>query len=369
MTISSKGKVNQHTIKKHIYYLADDALIGRETGTTELKKAATYLSDQFKSYGLQPNPETRNYYQEVNLMQSAPPESTSVEINGKSISDFVVLSGAPVASREAVFLGFGLESDYKDVDVTDKLVITKAGNQDANDTRSAYGLKEAKRKLAEQNGAAGLIELLNAKEQMWSFLLDNFNRKSISSKDPEASTPEDFAYVWVFDQNAELASEIETSSLKSASLQMSGASVRDVTSYNIVGIVEGSDPDLKDEYIIYSAHYDHVGIGTPDVTGDSIYNGARDNAVGTTTVLSMAENLAKYPTKRSALFILFTAEEKGLLGSRYYVENPILPLHQMVYCFNSDNGGYNDTSLATIVGLSRTTAEKTHCQSGKFFWP
>jgi Zn-dependent M28 family amino/carboxypeptidase len=144
----------------------------------------------------------------------------------------------------------------------------------------------------------------------------------------------------------------------SAKVSLSKSNDAIINSQNVIGLVEGTDPILKDEYIIYSAHYDHVGIGTADKTGDTIYNGARDNAVGTTTVLSMAENLAKYPTKRSALFILFTGEEKGLLGSKYYVENPVLPLHQMVYCFNSDNAGYNDTSLATIVGLSRTTASE-----------
>jgi aminopeptidase YwaD len=137
---------------------------------------------------------------------------------------------------------------------------------------------------------------------------------------------------------------------------MSNKTISPILSQNVIGIAEGTDPKLKNEYIIYSAHYDHVGIGTPDESGDTIYNGARDNAVGTTTVLSMAENLVKYPTKRSALFILFTGEEKGLLGSSYYVDHPVLPLNQMVYCFNSDNAGYNDTSVATIVGLERTTA-------------
>jgi Zn-dependent M28 family amino/carboxypeptidase len=81
----------------------------------------------------------------------------------------------------------------------------------------------------------------------------------------------------------------------------------------------------------------------------------------------MAENLAKYPTKRSALFILFTGEEKGLLGSKYYVENPVLPLDQMVYCFNSDNAGYNDTSVISIVGLTRTTAEKNIFSAAETF--
>ncbi len=129
-----------------------------------------------------------------------------------------------------------------------------------------------------------------------------------------------------------------------------------MTGKNVVGIVEGTDPELKDEFILYSAHYDHIGVrntGQPD----SIFNGARDNAVGTVTVLSAAENIAKYPTRRSAIFILWTAEEMGLRGSRYFAENPLIPLQNIVYCFNSDNGGYNDTSIATIVGLGRTTAE------------
>ena len=204
--------VDQNDIKGHIYFLSDDLLRGRETGTPGNKIAASYLANTLRSYGVKPNPKTGTYYQ---------PATLNVR-------------------------------------------------QRANDS---------------------II-------------------------------------------------------------------VGEVQSQNVIGIVEGTDPKLKNEYIIYSAHYDHIGTRDPNIENDSIYNGARDNAVGTTTVLSMAENLAKYPTKRSALFILFTGEEKGLLGSRYYVENPVLPLEQMVYCFNSDNAGYNDTSIATIVGLSRTTAEQ-----------
>lgn len=202
--------VDQNMIKGHIYFLSDDALRGRETGTLGNKVAASYIANTLRSYGVKPNPKTGTYYQPATLT------------------------------------------------------------------------------LRARNGQPS----------------------------------------------------------------------RTVESQNVIGIIEGTDPDLKDEYIIYSAHYDHVGTQKPNIENDSIYNGARDNAVGTTTVLSMAKNLAKYPTKRSALFILFTGEEKGLLGSRYYVENPVLPLKQMVYCFNSDNAGYNDTSVATIVGLSRTTVSQ-----------
>ena len=202
--------VKKSTIQGHIYFLADDLLKGRETGTAENKIAASYLANTLRSYGVKPNPKTGDYYQQTTLL---------------------------VRSR----------------------------NGQARDT---------------------------------------------------------------------------------------------IQSQNVIGIVEGTDPKLKNEYIIYSAHYDHIGMHKSNNPNDSIFNGARDNAVGVTTVLSMAENLAKYPTKRSALFILFTGEEKGLLGSRYYVKNPVLPLNQMVYCFNSDNAGYNDTSIATIIGLARTTAGK-----------
>lgn len=206
----TEATVTKSDIEGHIYFLADDVLKGRETGTPENKIAAAYLANTLRGYGVKPNPETGTYYQPATLM---------------------------VRRRD------------NGVVVTDT-----------------------------------------------------------------------------------------------------------VQSQNVIGIIEGTDPVLKNEYIIYSAHYDHVGVHKSNVPNDSIFNGARDNAVGTTTVLSMAKNLAKYPTKRSALFILFTGEEKGLLGSRYYAENPVLPLNQMVYCFNSDNAGYNDTSVATIVGLERTTA-------------
>src|SRR5690606_14492228 len=123
-----------------------------------------------------------------------------------------------------------------------------------------------------------------------------------------------------------------------SSITIEGAKVEKFDSQNVVGVVMGSDDQLKNEYIVYSAHYDHVGQGQADDSGDDIYNGSRDNAVGTVTVLSAAQNIAKNPTKRSALFVLFTGEEKGLLGSKSFVDNSPVALEKIVYCFNSDNG-------------------------------
>lgn len=352
--------VSKNEIEGHIYFLADDLLKGRATGSPELKIAASYLANSLRSYGVKPNPKTGNYYQEVDLKQVSPPKNVTLEIDNQTITNYAILNATVTSTdNDAVFLNYGLEDDYNGKDVNGKVIIIKAGSSETKDTRAAFGLLEQKQNLAKTNGAVAIIELLDTDDNMWNFIDHNFNASRLSlDLGNDDSKENQLAYVWVLDKEGTLASQLSNTKSINTKLSLGEIKEQAVISQNVIGIVEGTDPKLKDEYIIYSAHYDHVGIGTPDITGDSIYNGARDNAIGTTTVLTMAENLAKYPTKRSALFILFTGEEKGLLGSSYYVENPVLPLNQMVYCFNSDNGGYNDTSLATIVGLTRTTAEK-----------
>tara|TARA_R110002033_G_scaffold26394_1_gene60198 strand:- start:10743 stop:12233 length:1491 start_codon:yes stop_codon:yes gene_type:complete len=352
--------VSKSDIEGHIYFLADDVLRGRATGSPELKIAASYLANSFRRYGVKPNPKTGDYYQAVNLLRATPPQQVAIEINNQVIANYAIIKAAAISSdQDAVFLNYGLEADYVGKDVKGKVIIVKAGSSETNDARAAFGVVKEKQELAKTNGVAAVIELLNTDENMWGFIDHNFNAPKLTVDFGDDDHDENqAAYVWVLDKEAKMATALSTTTKISSKIAIGDNQEEAVVSQNVIGIVEGTDPKLKNEYIIYSAHYDHVGIGTPDATGDTIYNGARDNAVGTTTVLSMAQNLAKYPTKRSALFILFTGEEKGLLGSKFYVENPVLPLDQMVYCFNSDNGGYNDTSLATIVGLTRTTAEK-----------
>ncbi|MEM7185212.1 MAG: M28 family peptidase [Bacteroidota bacterium] len=353
--------VDSNTIKGHIYFLADDLLKGRETGTTENKLAASYLANQLRSYGVQPNPMTGNYYQEVKLSKVKPPKRITLSMDGKEIKKKAsVQAGKMSYNGEIVFLGYGLEADYKGKNVAKKLVVVQAGSPEAQDVRSAFRLREQKAALAKNAGASGVIELIKADANTWGFVERNFNSERLEiGKNKEAYIDEkrQMGYVWVQDEYGSMAKNLATGK-HMAKFTMNASNRNDMVSYNVVGMVEGTDPVLKKEFVIYSAHYDHVGIGPANDQGDKIYNGARDNAVGVTTVLSMAQNMAKYPTKRSALFILFTGEEKGLLGSKYYVDNPVLPLKQMVFCFNSDNGGYNDTSIATIVGLGRTSAEQ-----------
>ncbi|MEP2936991.1 MAG: M28 family peptidase [Gilvibacter sp.] len=352
----AEKSITKQQIEGTIGFLADDLLKGRETGTPELKIAASYLANALKSYGVMPNPETGNYYQAVPMERRNPPKNLSLKIGESTLDQAVMLrSGAAAYNGDMVYMGYGLEDDYANANVKGKVVVVKAGSETAQDARAAFGLGEQKMALAQKNGAIALVELLNAADQMWGFIDHQFNAPSVglASDEEEAA---DFPFVWVQDSNGAFASSLSPYGTTKGSLNIVPAAKELFDSYNVVGWVEGSDAKLKDEFIIYSGHYDHVGVGTPDAKGDTIYNGARDNAVGVTTVLTMAKNLTQHPTKRSGLFILFTGEEKGLLGSNYYVKNPMLPLKQMVYCFNSDNAGYNDTSLATIIGLPRTTA-------------
>ena len=348
--------VDRATIEGHIYFLADDLLKGRQTGTPENKIAASYLANQLRGYGVMPDPATGSYYQAVPMEKRFPPESMELSVNGQKMENAVAMQqGSLTYSGDMIYMGYGLEADYEGVDVKGKVVIVQAGSADANTAQQAFGLMGDKIGLATTNGAVGVVELLDAGDQIWNFIDHQFNEPSVGLAGGEEEA-DGIPFIWVQDKGNQMAAQLSEKKTHSGNFNITKKAGENFDSYNVVGWIEGSDPQLKDEFIIYSGHYDHVGIGTPDATGDNIYNGARDNAVGVTTVLSMAENLAKYPTKRSALFILFTAEEKGLLGSRHYVENPILPLKQMVYCFNSDNAGYNDTSLATIIGLPRTTA-------------
>lgn len=146
-----------------------------------------------------------------------------------------------------------------------------------------------------------------------------------------------------------------------ASIDEHDTSKRPLLLRNVLAYVPGTDPKLRDQFIVLSAHYDHLGVAPmPKMEEgklDSIYNGARDNASGSTAVIDAARYFAKYPPRRSVLFITFTAEEEGLIGSEYYASHPLIPLGRTVYNLNIDNASYNDTTLITVVGLHRTSED------------
>lgn len=350
--------ITKEKIEGHIYFLASDELKGRATGTNEIKIASQYIANMFRSYGVKTVPGANGYFQDVPFTKTTAATTRSLAINDEALTTAPIPVGGSNIHYEgdAVYLNYGLEEDYKGKDVKGKLVYIKAGSATATSPQQMFEMMEEKREIAKKQGAKAVVELANINHMIWNFIENAFSEDQMTLQENEEEE-NDFNYIWMIDPNDEISQSLASKSSNTARLTISGIAKHTIMCRNVVAMIEGTDPKLKEEYIIYSGHYDHVGIGTPDATGDSIYNGARDNGVGTTTVLSMAENLAKHPTKRSALFILYTGEEIGLLGSQYYVENPLIPLEQMVYCFNSDNAGYSDTSIITVFGLGRTTAE------------
>lgn len=358
--------VQKSDIEGHIYFLASDELKGRAVGTPEIDIAAAYLANNLRKYGVKPAGDNGSYYQNVPLQKVMPPEKMSISMEGVTTESFLNIRVKEFDFKgKALFVGYGLESDLKGKNLKGKLVIALAGDGEKNDLRSAYMAGRKKREAIQEAGALGLIEIMAQEDALWDRYAHYFNEPKTRLKG--TAQDEGFIHAFVKDIDANGLEKIKSKKELNTVCQISPQSIKQFNSRNVVGYLEGADPKLKDEFIIYSAHYDHVGIGAPNQENDSIYNGARDNAVGTVTVLSAAQNIAKYPTKRSALFILFTAEESGLLGSKYYVENPSFPLEQMVYCFNSDNGGYNDTTKTTIIGLNRTTATQHIVRAGREF--
>ena len=251
---SDKDKVQETVTKSkiegHIYFLADDLLKGRETGTPENKIAASYLANTLRSYGVRPNPKTGDYYQAVNLHRTSPPSDVMISINNQTIKNYAIINAKSTDfAKGAVFLGYGLEKDYKGKSVDGKVVIVKAGSPETNDTRAAFGLLEQKRELAKQSGAVGVIELLDAGTQIWGFIDHNFNTSTLGINNEEDAKA-DLPYVWVLDQRSKMANSLTSKTAIPIQFKMSDPKKEVITSQNVIGIVEGTDPDLKNEYII-----------------------------------------------------------------------------------------------------------------------
>jgi len=348
--------VQMSTLKGHIHYLASDEMSGRDTPSDELRIAARYLATTLMRYGVKPAPGTDDYLQRVPMSTVSPPTSGMILVGKDSLKineSAVMLRGDNMdMSAEMVWANYGAADDYNDLDVDGKTVVVLCGYEGQSSPQQWFFAGREKRERAAELGAVALIEVYNNPQLPFNFLVQFLSSPRTGLDDGSGTS---YPHLWINTENEKLVSKMKEGGA-SARIVLDGYSDKKFDSYNVVGVTEGTDPLLKDEYIIYSAHYDHVGVGRP-VENDSIYNGARDNAVGSTTVLSAAENIAKYPTRRSGIYIFFTGEEKGLLGSQHYADNPLIPLDKVMYCFNSDNAGYNDTSRASIIGLTRTTAQ------------
>lgn len=347
-------KFDGKTAISEFTYLASDELMGRDPARPEMKLAYTFIASSLEKAGAKPIPGADGFYQNIPFRLSSPPKSGKLTIGSTDYAqgkNMLVLDGKSLTGTfELVEVGFGMEEDFAGKDLKGKIAVANVGAPNRLTPSDLFSLGGEKSKRAKEAGAVALIERFNAPAVPWQ-LASNFLNRATLTLDQGSSS--DLTYIWVEDLKNQLRGDV----LTKASLEITGKTNRSVDGKNVVAWIEGTDPNLKNEYVLLSAHYDHVGVGTPDAQGDSIYNGARDNAAGTVAVMNAAKYFAQNPPKRSILLALWTAEEKGLLGSAYFANNPLVPLDQIVYNLNIDNAGYNDTSLITVIGLGRTSGD------------
>ena len=398
---------SEATLRGHIRFLSDDMLEGRGTGARGGELAAKYIASQLEELGAKGAGENGSFFQPVSLVGVKADPATTLTISGASGSetfkfadDFVAFTGAQTeqvdVDADMVFVGYGISApeqkwnDYKGNDdyrgkilvmlVNDPPATTEEPNLFGGKTLTYYGRWTYKYEEAARRGAAGAI-LLHTDESAgypWGVVrTSNGSWRFDITRTGADSTPFLQFRSWVTNDSAlrmmKLAGQ-DLAALRAAAakrdfqpvkLGLKGklslkSEVKRVAAPNVVGILQGSDPQLRNEYVVYSAHWDHLGIGAPNKNGDTIYNGALDNASGVAVVLAIAEHLASLPPaqrpKRSSLFLFPTAEEQGLLGAEWYAKHPVVPLDKTAANVNLDSMNVlGPTSDFIPLGAERST--------------
>lgn len=347
--------INRLEAESHLRFLTADELRGRDTGTPELLIAGRYIAEQFRRTGLAPLGDAEgDYLQRVPLHTTKPPTEATVSMLGQEFAggvDLCVLAGLN-GTAEAPLVYLTELQDYNPAGVKGKVVVTVL-----RDVRgSAIGRDQVK--ALEEAGAVGLIQLFGPAQRVpWQLVLNYLNRERMSVGEIDESEEQGLPHLWVRDSAGLYLQQLKDNPDASVSISIKGVKKEVVNAFNVVGKVEGTDPELKKEHIVMCAHYDHVGVQSNEGQ-DSIYNGTRDNGIGTTGLINAAKYFGMYPPKRSIIIIALTGEEKGLLGSQYYVNNPKIPLEETVFAFNIDNSGYTDTDVVTLLDTSRTNIDE-----------
>jgi len=414
-------KHNEHSnpitgdeIKSHIAVLANDSLQGRKPFTPGETKAIAYISSQFKKLGLEPG-NNGSYFQDVPMVEITSSPSTIMEITGAktsialhSLTDFVAstrreLDSVQLKNSPLIFAGYGIVApeynwnDYAGLDVKGKTVIVlvndpgfKSGDRTLfkGDTMTYYGRWTYKYEEAARQGAAGVIIVhqTGPASYGWSVVDNSFTGAKLYLEQKDKHLSRCKVEGWMTEDAAkklfaaagvtgDIRAIARKRDFKAIPLKLNATltihnKVKYSTSHNVIALLKGST--RPDETILYTAHWDHLGIGKPDAKGDSIYNGAVDNASGVAAVLSVARAFTqlKVIPARSIVFLTVTAEEQGLLGSEYYATHPIYPLNKTVADLNMDAlGNYGETNDFAITGKGQNDlddyAEAIAKQEGK----
>jgi Zn-dependent M28 family amino/carboxypeptidase len=375
------NRITPAGIRANMNYLADDLLEGRGTATRGYNLAALYVRSRFEALGLKPAGVNGDYFQPVPLRRlTIVRDGTTLEILHPGRVEKLVLGRDFITSGNSLsiysssegplaFVGYGVtapEFDYDDfaaVDVRGKIAVEFFGSPSTfpSAPRAYYSDSYVKAKMAAAHGAIGLIDIWAgpiAERTSFERLVRFFQEPQLRWLDaqgaPNEAVPEIHAVAMVNEKSAEILFQGARKTLKQAldaaaqnkpqGFSLVGDAAIHLTtrftaveSPNVAAILTGSDPALKNEYVVFSAHLDHLGIGEP-IRGDVIYNGALDNASGTSAMLEIARVFSEMPTtpRRSILFLAVTGEEAGLLGSDYFAHFPTVPISKIVADINMD---------------------------------
>jgi hypothetical protein len=370
VAIRYSKNISAADMSKNLHVLASDEYEGRETGKKGQKMAAEYIAKQFKESGIPPYKDN-TYFQQfpLNVIMPSPAE---ISINGKQYTankDYYNFSGSSeqkIQTDKIIFLGYGIDepnySDYNGIDVKNKVVMIMAGEPYSKDSTSLISGKKApslwttyhrlKPNKAQENGVSALVivvddivkELISNKHRLESSSMKLENEES---EMPNIYISKEMANAILKRQNIDKIKNkiLEngkpfTKDVKTDLVINIKNNIQKISSENVLGYIEGTD--LKDQLVVVTAHYDHLGID-----GKIVFNGADDDGSGTVAVINMAATFAKakkegHGPRRSMLFMTVAGEEKGLLGSSYYVEHPEFPLKNTVVDLNIDMIGRLD---------------------------
>jgi len=341
--------------ESHLRFLTADELKGRDTGSDELIVAGRYIAEQFRRYGLMPLGDAEgDYLQRVPLHSTRPPTEATVSMLGhdfKAGRDLGILTGSNGSFEGAPLLFLEDLQTIESVDPEGKVVITMLRDLQGS------AINQDQIRLLEEAGAVGLIQLFGPGQRIpWQLVLNFLSRERMGVGEV-SNEEEGIPHLWVRDSANLYLQQLKNGAESKVSVRIKGMEKNRIDAFNVVGKIEGADPELKKEHLVMCAHYDHVGVQAGEGQ-DSIYNGTRDNGIGTTGLINAAKYFGKYPPKRSVIIIALTGEEKGLLGSQYYVQNPKIPLEETVFALNIDNSGYTNTEVITLLDTNRTNIDK-----------
>ena len=380
-------------------FLASDLLEGRGVGTRGGDLASEYIATEFALDGLKPAGDQGTYFQNFTLVGADPQPTTSLSVTAGRVTlpfrwldDFVGVTFQQKPNVEidadAVFVGHGIVApeyqwdDYQGLDVHGKVVVLFTGEPPSHDPKffkgealTYYGRWTYKFEEAARHGAIGaiIIHTTPTASYGWNVVRSSWSKEEVEMKLAPGAAAVGFAG-WVTKEAGERIAATQnttadqwltladTRGFRAQPLPLrfrirASAKIREIRTRNVIGKVEGSDPQLKNQAVMFSAHWDHLGVGEA-IRGDAIYNGAQDNATGCGVLLELARAWAALPQKprRSALFISVTAEEAGLLGSEYYGQHPVIPAGKTALALNYDSlPPLGRTSDVQVHGAERTT--------------